>query len=274
MHPTSINVQPPRYYNEAVQGLARWALGLVAALLALASTACGDGNDDVLVFAAASLRDGLIPIGNEYQTIHNVKVRFSFGGSVTLARQIERDAPADLFISAGEDPMDTLEERGLLAPDTRAPLLGNALVLVAPSGKVPQTQNLAEALAGADRIAMADPQLSPAGRYAEEALRSLGLWDDLKSRLIFGGNVRIALVYVESGNADLGLVYGSDVISKRDLSIVAQVPPYLHRPIVYPAAVMGASDQKQAALAFLAFLQEETLQARFQELGFSSPASP
>jgi molybdate transport system substrate-binding protein len=274
MHPTSINVQPPRYYNEAARGLGRWALGLVAALLALASTACGDGNDDVFVFAAASLRDGLVPIGNEYQTIHNVNIRFSFGGSVTLARQIERDAPADLFISAGEDPMDTLEERGLLAPDTRAPLLGNALVLVAPSGKVPQAQSLAETLAGADRIAMADPQLSPAGRYAEEALRSLGLWDDLKSRLIFGGDVRIALVYVESGNADLGLVYRSDVALREDVNVVASVPAHLHRPIIYPGAVIDASNQKQSAMAFLAFLQEEAPQDRLQELGFSPTESP
>lgn len=223
------------------------------------------------MFAAASLRDALIPLGEEFETKHNITVRFSLGGSVTLSRQLELDAPGDLFISAGDSPMDNLEEEGLLTPDTRTALLTNRLVVVVPSGEEDESATLDETLARSNRIALADPKLAPAGQYAEEALRNLGLWDELKSKLVFGGDVRTALAYVESENADAGIIYLTDALNSDGVRIAHEVPSESHSAIVYPAAILSRSDRQEAAAKFLAFLQQESSRAQFQRHGFGVP---
>ena len=223
------------------------------------------------MFAAASLRDALIPLGEEFETKHNIKIRFSLGGSVTLSRQLERHAPGDLFISAGDGPMDNLEEEGLLTPDTRTALLTNRLVVVVPTDEEDEAATRDETLARSNMIALADPKLAPAGQYAEEALRNLGLWDELKSNLVFGGDVRTALAYVESENADAGIIYLTDALNSDGVRIAHEGTPESHSARVYPAAVLRRSDRQEAAAKFLAFLQEESSQAKFQRHGFGVP---
>ena len=246
----------------------------MAALVLLLAPACGGGGDELLVFAAASLRDVVTPLGEEFQSEHNIKVRFSFAGSVTLSQQLLRGAPGDLFIAAGADPMDRLDREGLLALDSRRVLLTNQLVLVAPTDTKDGRATLDEALANSNRIALADPQLAPAGQYAREALQSLGLWDELKPKMVFGGDVRTSLAYVESGNADVGLVYQTDAMITSKVRVAQVVPAEFHSAIIYPVAVLERSDRKEAAVKFLAFLQQDAAAAQFHRHGFGVPKSP
>ena len=228
----------------------------------------------MLVYAAASLRDALTPLAQEFEAWHNVKVQFNWGGSVTLSEQLQRYAPGDLFISAGHVPMDNLAEEGLLEPGTRTTLLNNSLVVVTSSNAEPQQVDIIATLGNSSRIALGHPKLSPAGLYTEEALRNLGLWDELQSKLVFGGDVRAALAYVESGSAGVGIVYLTDALNNDGVRIAHHVPPETHSPVVYPAAALKASKRQTAALQFLAFLQEESTQAKLRAYGFGVPDQP
>jgi molybdate transport system substrate-binding protein len=241
----------------------------------LSAVQCAASGDQLLVFAAASLRDALTPLGEEFGSKHNLQVRFNLGGSVTLSQQLQRQAPGDLFISAGRDPMDRLEAEGLLAPGSRRALLTNQLALVVPTDSKVGTASLEEMLAGSPRVALADPRLAPAGQYAQEALQTMGLWETLKPRLVFAPDVRTALVYVTTGNASIGIVYLTDASITDRVRVAKVVPTELHSPIVYPMAVLERSRHKGAAYKFADFLLEEASLARFQQHGFgvSSPQS-
>ena len=246
----------------------------ISLLLLLSSTECGGGVRGLLVYAAASLRDALTPLAQEFEAEHDVKVQFNWGGSVTLSGQLQRYAPGDLFISAGHGPMDNLEREGLLEPGTRTIILTNSLVVVTSSKGEPQQVDIIYTLRNSGRVAMGHPKLSPAGLYAEEALHNLVLWDQLQLKLVFGGDVRAALAYVESGSAGVGIVYLTDALNNDGVRIAHHVPPETHSPIVYPAAALKASKRQTAALQFLAFLQEESTQAKLRAYGFGVPDQP
>lgn len=188
-----------------------------------------------------------------------------------MAQQVIRGAPADAFVSAGAQPMDMLEHLGFLMPDTRVDLLTNELVLVASTGVDRDSEiHSLEDLAGSDaRLAMADPDLAPAGRYTRDALQYLGLWKDLKSRMIFGSDVRATLGYVDRGNVDAGIVYGTDARMMAGLQIVSLVQKDSYAPIVYPAGVVERSGQPETALKFLEYLQGDEARQIFLDQGFS-----
>ena len=246
----------------------------VLALLLLLSGCGGGGRDELLVFAAASLRDALTELSEEYEAEEGVKVNLSFGGSVTLARQIELGAPADLFISAGDAPMDGLHNGGFLAQDGRRALLGNRLVVaLAPEGGGPPTDAVS-ALKGSNRIGMADPGLAPAGQYAKKALENLGLWEELEPRLVFGNDVRVTLFYAGTNNVDTAIVYITDALNSDKIGQTVEVPKEAYPAIIYPAAVTERSDNQPEALRFLDFLTEDASYGRFEELGFQRPAVP
>ena len=242
-----------------------------ALVLLLVVSSCGsEGRKEILVFTAASLTNVMERLGQQYTETEGVKVSFNLGGSTDLAQQIIRGAPADAFISAGPLPMDKLEDRGLLIPDTRADLLTNDLVLV---GRLDVAENKGIAaiadLTSADvRVAIANPDLAPAGRYAREALLNLGLWEPLRPRLVFGQNVRVALSYVETNNVDAGIVYRTDALAVENLVELASIPKESYSPIVYPAGVVERSDHVDAARKFLVFLQTEEARETFREYGF------
>ena len=248
------------------------ALALLAAALLplLSASACG-GDRGVLAFAAASLRDALTALGRDYESEGGVGVSFNLGGSVALSQQLRRGSPGDLFISAGAGPMDALERAGLLASGSRTTLLTNRLAVVIPSAAEDRGSSLSETLAGSQRVVIADPSLSPAGRYAQEALRALGLWDAIQPKLVFGGDARAALAYVESRSVDAGVVYVTDALHSDGARIAHEIPAGSHTPIVYPAAVLKDSPRREAALRFLAFLQQEPAQAHFRAGGFGTP---
>ena len=242
----------------------------MAAFSLLALIACG-GERDLLVFAATSLRDPLTEISERYESESGVNVDISFGASQSLAQQIASGAPADVFISAGAAPVDFLDERGFASNEESRRLLGNELVMVmlTDGAEIDSLGSLTSDTI--NRLALADPSLAPAGAYAREALRSVGVWDDLQGKLLFGKDVRAAMTYVEVGNADAGIVYRTDARSSDSLNVVHAIAPTLHSPIVYPAVAINDSSNREEVADYLDFLSSDEVTDAFRRFGFSQP---
>ena len=242
---------------------------LIALLLVCAlCLACGGGNERLLVFAASSLTDPMQQLAEMYEEKLGVRVDLSFGASGRLAQQVIRGAPADVLISAGGQPVDRLANQGLLEAGSRRPLLTNRLVLVARVGDAESVTSLEELAETGEMLAIADPNLAPAGRYAKEVLTHLGLWETFEPRLVYGANVRTTLGYVESGNVEAALVYRTDAAVSGGVAVVETLPEEAHSPIVYPAVVLGRSDKREQAAAFIEFLASEEASRVFRETGF------
>jgi molybdate transport system substrate-binding protein len=247
---------------------------LFAGLLLLLVTTAGHAADIVTVFAAASLTDVLEQVGKAYTASTQVPVRFSFAASSALARQVESGAPADAFVSADQDWMNYLAERQLIQPATRADIVSNSLVLVAPVNskltlKISRGFPLAKALGDKGRIATGDPASVPAGKYAKAALTSLGVWSSVESRLIPAENVRSALNFVALGEAPLGIVYATDARGNAKIRVVDTFPAGSHEAIRYPAAATTRGGT--GAIAFVKFLQGAQARAIFESYGFGKP---
>jgi molybdate transport system substrate-binding protein len=224
------------------------------------------------VFAAASLKDVLAEIGRLFETETTTPVTASLAGSGQLAKQIEAGAPADVFISADSVWMDWLAERHRIKPETRRDIAGNRLVLIAPAASqstLSDLARLAETL-GTDRLAIAQPDSVPAGRYAKDALTKLGLWDGLSAHLAATENVRAALLLVSRGEAPFGIVYASDAKADASVRVLLSFPDNTYGPIVYPAAVIAASTHPAAA-DFVAYLSSARAKAVFEKAGFLVP---
>jgi molybdate transport system substrate-binding protein len=231
---------------------------------------------DVTVFAAASLTDALNEIGKAYDAKTGNHVVFSFAASSVLARQIENSAGADMFVSADLDWMDYLDKKALLKPGTRHTLLGNHLVLIAPSGlsiavTIAPHFDLAAAL-GNSRLAIADPASVPAGKYAKTALTNLGVWDSVSSKLAIAENVRAALAYVARGETTLGIVYNTDAKIEPRVHVVGTFPDSSHAPILYPVAL--TKEAKPEAADFESYLQSPAALAVFRKDGFIVVKNP
>jgi len=234
-----------------------------------------DKPGPVLVLAAASLTDVLSEIGKQYET-DGRRVRFSFGGSDALAAQVRRGAPADIVVFAGASPMDGLEAEGLIDPGTRRDLATNSLVVVRRAGPgldLHSLRDLTTVYTG--KVAIADPQLAPAGRYAEAAMRGAGLWEGLSRRLILAADVRAALSAVSSGNAEFGFAYLTDTYAIKDIQLALTVPAGSYPPIAYPAAVVSASNRRAAADDFLRYMAIDAQSQRlWAQYGFATDAAP
>ena len=220
---------------------------------------------------AASLQDAMVEVETDYQREHGaVDFRNNFGSSGTLAREIEDGAPVDAIISAGIKPVDDLQRKGLLVPGTRINLLRNSLVLIAPQGS---RLNRFDGLTGDDirLIALGDPASVPAGQYGKQALTAMNLYDKLSAKIVFGKDVRQVLTYVESGNADAGLVYVTDAQISNKVRVVAVAPESTHEPIVYPLAQVVGSKNEQDVRSFLAYVTGSAAKAIFIKHGFVMP---
>lgn len=252
------------------------ALGMALALmLSACGPATGDGQDykGPVVLAAASLQDALEAAAKEWTGQGHPPPVLSFAATSALARQIESGAPADLFISADEKWMDEVDGKALIRAGSRANLLGNSLVLVAPANSDVQLViapgfPLATAL-GTGRLAMADPEAVPAGRYGKEALTNLKVWDAVADKVAPAENVRAALALVGRGEVPLGVVYATDAKADPKVRVVAAFPETSHTPIRYPVAVLKAASNKQTD-AFRAFLSSEEAAAIFRRHGFTT----
>jgi molybdate transport system substrate-binding protein len=239
-----------------------------------AAPAAASGPDTtLLVFAAASLTEALEEVDQAFSATTHISVKTAYAASSLLAKQIEAGAHADVFFSADREWMDYLDTRGLLRPATRAEVLGNTLVLIAPLQSPVQLQILANfpllAALGGGRLATADPDSVPAGLYARAALTQLGVWAMVEPHLARAENVRAALAYVARGDAPLGIVYGTDAQAEKRVRVVAVFPADSHPPIVYPAAVT-AQGQPEAA-RYVQFLRAPPAQEIFARYGFSAP---
>lgn len=236
--------------------------------LLIAIGACHSPRRTTLTLSvAASLQDSIIEIEAAYQHDHPIEFRNNFGASGTLAREIEQGAPVDALISAGAEPMNQLQSQGLLDTPSRTNLLRNSLVLIAPSGSALKSfDDLAKKQVRT--VALGDPGSVPAGRYGEETLRSLHLYDRLGSKVVLGKDVRQVLTYVETGNADAGLVYATDAMISHRVQVVAVAPENSHDPILYPIAGIKTSLNPLAVRGFIAFLRSPVARTIFERHGF------
>ncbi len=244
---------------------------LAAGLLGTAPSA---GAPPLTVFAAASLATALEQVRAVYEQQSGRHVNLSCAASSTLARQIESGAGAALFISADQDWVDYLVARHLVVESSRVSLLGNRLVLVAPADRATPVDikpgfDLARLL-GNGRLATGDPSHVPVGRYAREALTTLGAWTGVQRRLVSADSVRAALVLVERGEVPYGIVYETDARESRKVRTVGTFPESSHRPIVYPLVIVAGRDGPEAR-DFYRFLQSERALAVFRAHGFSTP---
>ncbi|HEX2494075.1 MAG TPA: molybdate ABC transporter substrate-binding protein [Steroidobacter sp.] len=256
----------------------RSALAFALVLVATCSIAADSSRDGLVVFAAASLTNSLQQISDAYTKRVGVPVKLSFAASSTLARQIEAGARADVFLSADQEWMDYLAERGLIDVRSRSDLLANRLALIAPRDsridvKLGPQAPLLSVLGASGRLAMGDPDFVPAGKYAKAALTSFDLWRALEPRLARAENVRVALSYVARGEAPLGIVYLTDALVEPRVRIVTMFPQTSHPPIAYPVARTTAA--RPQASSYLEFLHSPFAQSMFTAAGFITPhASP
>lgn len=245
---------------------------LLTALLALA--ACGESEErGPVVLAPSSMQEAIDDAAQVYAATGRPRPVLSFAGTPTLARQIELGAPADIFISADERWMDLLEERGLVRGQTRRELVLNGLVLVRGKdieGPLWGPPGSLAAVVGNARLAMADPQSVPAGRYAREALEALGEWDVLADQVVPTENVRAAAALVERGEVDYAIVYATDQIASSALGLVGSFPEEATPRIVYPAAEIESGTSPETDV-FLDFLESERARTIFARHGFRLP---
>lgn len=226
--------------------------------------------ENITVFAAASMTNILQEIGQDFeQKYPKDKLIFSFASSSALAKQIEQDAPADLFISADQQWLNYLAEKQPAKIKQRINLVKNELVLIAPNESKIQAESIqavdfAKELANS-YLSVGDPSHVPAGRYAQKALTYYNLWETVEPKLARAKNVRDALSFVERGESPLGIVYSTDAKVSDKVKVLAVFPHESYGEIVYPAAVVS---EKQSAVKFLDFLQTPEAKARFEAAGF------
>jgi molybdate transport system substrate-binding protein len=230
---------------------------------------------DLTISAAISLKDALDAIQQAYASqAPGASIAMNYGASGTLQLQIEQGAPVDVYISAAPKQMDELATQGMLLEGTRRDLLRNGIVLIVPKGSTLGVSNFQDLLKPeVKRVALGEPVTVPAGKYAQEVLAHLGIYDQVNAKAVLAKDVRQVLTYVETGDVDAGIVYTTDALSSNKVKIVAKAPPNSHAPVIYPVAVIKTTKDPAAARAFEDFLSGPQGRAIFEKYGFSL-ASP
>jgi molybdate transport system substrate-binding protein len=228
-------------------------------------------EDRVVVFAAASLKNALDKVNTACEAEAGGRATISYAATSALAKQIQEGAPADVFFAADVDWMDKLADGKLIRPETAVKLLGNEIVLVAPAGS---SASIAVApgfdlagLIGDGRLAMANVDAVPAGKYGRASLEKLGVWESVKGRIAQAENVRAALALVAIGEAPLGIVYRTDARAEAKVKVIAAFPADSHPPIIYPVAQTTASTASGTP-AFLTCLASSKAKEVFEAEGF------
>lgn len=240
--------------------LIRLALGLFLSPLPASAA-------ELRVSAAASLSETMAEISELHQKTHGEKLVLNFGGSNTLARQIKEGAPCDVFFSADEATLKQLLSEDLLHTNSIANLLGNTLVIITPAKSPLQIKSAAD-LASVKRLALGDPAAVPAGVYARKWLESQNIWKVIEPKVVATENVRGALAAVASGNVDAGIVYKTDAMTSKEVSVAYEVPADQTPPIIYPIAATKSSKDPGKAIRFIAFLRTEKAAGIFRKHGF------
>lgn len=249
-------------------------------VLTVILTACGQASPvntqgiteepvELTISAAASLRNVMEEIGDAYYNDNNnVKITYNLASSGTLQQQIENGADVDVFISAAAKQMNALQDKGLIIEETRKNLLGNRMVLVIPkdSKKVTCFSDLKDE--NVESIALGEPKSVPAGKYGVEVLTNLNLMDAVKSKIVYGKDVKSVLAWAETGNVDAAIVYETDAKSSDKVKLVETAPVNCHTPITYPVAVIESSKNKDSANEFIKYLCSSKSKAIFEKHGF------
>lgn len=263
----------------------KFKLALLLLIVSLFTVACSNGATDekttpdqseeqsesveLTVSAAISLTDALNEIKESYEEENNVTLTFNYGGSGTLAQQIQQGAPVDVFISANQDWMDTLEEEALIIDDTRDNITGNSIVLITQEDSDHVYESIEELKADdVEQIAIGNPESVPAGNYTEQTLKHIDLWEELEDKFVLAKDVRQVLTYVESGNADIGFVYESDALTSDQIEILATAEEKWHDPIIYPGAIIADTEHEDEATAFLNYMLTDEAQEILEKYGF------
>ena len=258
-----------------------WALAVVMMLAAGCSVQQGNSAGDLPaakdkppqelhVAAAASLTDAMKEIAAGYEKEHpDVKIVFNFGSSGALQQAIENGGGADLFFSAAQKQMNALAKDGLLAEGTRRDLLVNEVVLIVPKDSDTKLTDFNQLTGAAvEHIALGEPKGVPVGQYSEEVFTKMGILDQVKAKAVYGSDVRQVLSWVETGDADCGVVYATDAAVSDRVRVVAKAPADTHKPIIYPAAVLKDSKQPGLADDFLTYVSGDASKAVFSKFGF------
>lgn len=253
-----------------------WIGRAVAALVLLVGLTGGASAEDFTLSVAVSLKEAVEDLGRTFtSTRPGVTMRYNFGASGDLQKQIEAGAPVDLFLSAAQRQMDDLQKQNLIVAASRKNFARNVLTVVKPADSkvdVSKPEDLADTRV--TRIVIGNPKTVPAGQYAEESLKAMKLWDRVQPKLIFAENVRQSLDYVSRGEVDAGFVYTTDIASRAQGVHEAFRPPEdTYRPIVYPVAIVAASKQQALGQAFIDLLVGATGRATLAKYGFQPPPS-
>ncbi len=254
--------------------IAPWIVALVLILTVSGGLAAVAQAQEMLLSVAVSLKDATEELGRQFQGGHpGVRLQYNFGASGDLQKQIEAGAPVDAFISAGQRQIDELEKKGLLRPGSRRVFARNALTLIVPQDSRLDLRGPADLLRPqVQRVVIGNPKTVPAGQYAEESLRNLGLWDSLSPKLVFAENVRQALEYVGRGEVDAGFVSTTDAaVRARQVTEAGRPPQESYTPVTYPGAIIAASRQPALAQAFLDLLLSPAGQQVLARYGFQPP---
>lgn len=245
---------------------------LLQILTVLFSLGTSHAQGTIVVSAAASMQDALKTIAADYRRQQpGTTVRFNFASSGTLQRQIESGAPVDIFISAARKNMDELQTGGLILADTRRNLASNRLVLIIPQNSRAAVRSFGDLKKPqATRVAIGAPQSVPAGKYAQELLQKIGIWNVVEKKSVRTKDVRGVLTQVELGNVTAGIVYRTDALISSKVRVVSTAPEKLHAPIVYPLAVIKASKNQAAARRFTAYLTSAPAQKVLRRFGFGT----
>jgi len=245
-------------------------------LLALVLTPVTAAAQELSLSVAVSMKEAVEELARGFGAGRpGVVLRFNFGASGELQKQIEAGAPVDLFVSAAQRQMDELEKAGLIVTSSRRAFARNVLTIIKPADSRFDISRPGDLLdPKVKRIVIGNPKTVPVGQYSEESLRALGLWERIQPKLILAENVRQALDYVVRGEVDAGFVYTTDAVMRAGRVTEAFRPSEdTYRPIVYPAAVMAASRQQALARSFIEFLVSREAQTVLARLGFQ-PAPP
>jgi molybdate transport system substrate-binding protein len=260
--------------RDHLEGAWMFVVRRVAALVLLLAAASAAQAQEVTLSVAISMKEVTEELGRRFTAARpGVTLRYNFGSSGDLQKQIEAGAPIDLFVSAAQRQMDELEKKGLIGSATRRVFARNALTVVKPADSKTDIAKPADLLdPRVTKIVIGNPRTVPAGQYAEESLKAVGLWDKLHPKLVFAENVRQALDYVARGEVDAGFVYATDAATRRQQVKEAFRPAEdSYRPVLYPVAVVAGAKQAAIAQAFLELLTSGDGQAVFARFGFLPP---
>lgn len=246
----------------------------ITLLISYLFISCGSSktaeNKEILVLAAASLTDVLTELANNYKTETGTTVTFSFASSGALQTQIEAGSPADIFFSAAQKQMDALQEKDLIYTDTRKDLLENKVVLISPTNSALNIKSFTDITnANVTKVGLGEPKSVPVGQYSEEILSNLSILDAVKQKAVYGSDVRNVLSWVRTGEVDCGIVYATDAQIANDINIIAEAPEGTHKKVIYPIAIVKASENKEEAQKFINYISTDKAAEAFKDYGFT-----